>query len=340
MHQQNHPPIHQPAQFPYTNGQYGSSPQSNTQYGPQQGYFNGGQQQFNHSYGNPAQAIPQGHQIPQGPTPYPIYQHAQPLNHQQVQPAVYQQAQPPYVNGQYGAVPQNNHQHGQHQGYYGGPQQFNPPYINSAQSMPQQVAHSPVPYQVQQQVQPPYVNGQYGAGPQGHPQHGSQQAYYSDPQQFNQPYGQGQQGPPSSFNNPVGPQVAFNSPVQTGHPRQDSGYGSARGSYSGHDTEMTGMQLSGIPNHAQSQPQAQQQNSSGNVISPVDANNQSDQTPKEGSLSPISMELLGKTSIPPVTAVNGRKPEPMRQPDDGGTAVRRKPKNPQPVVAAAYRYAR
>jgi len=105
---------------------------------------------------------------------------------------------------------------------------------------------------------------------------------------------------------------------------------------------MSGMQMNGMQNGvpSQPQPQAQQQNGSGNVISPVDTNNQPRQTPKEGSLSPMSMELLGKTNIPPVTAVNGRKPEPMRQPDDGGTAVRRKPKNPQPVVAAAYRYAK
>ena len=53
-------------------------------------------------------------------------------------------------------------------------------------------------------------------------------------------------------------------------------------------------------------------------------------------LSPLSREILGKLNDGP--GAKKKKPEPMRQPDDGGTARRNKPKRPAPDVEPAYRY--
>jgi hypothetical protein len=264
----------------------------------------------------------------------------------------------PYQNQPYAGLPQQNlygngvPSQGFPQYGNGAPQQGYPPqnqYVNGVTpptntpyGMSSQIQGA-APYGPSHHTQPiypispqgqatPYGEAQYGSNTQGNPQYGGpQQGYYSNggPPQVNPTYNiptqsMPQQGPPQPLNNPP----------QSKQARQDSGYVSARGSYSNQEPEMTG-----VNNLTTAQSELQQHESSDDT--PVNAQVQSQQTldddQDDAALSPISMELLGKFHHPPpVKAVSGRKPEPMRQPDDGGTAVR-KPKRPQPVVAPAYR---
>ena len=126
-------------------------------------------------------------------------------------------------------------------------------------------------------------------------------------------------------------------------PRQDSGYLSARGSYSNGSVAGPGQEAR-VYDHSPRQPLKRHLNEP--IDKASDANYPAADPPEprepsqvkaedtgsedEQALSPISREILGKNTTP-------KKPEPMRQPDDGGTA-RRKPKRPQPEVAPAYRY--
>ncbi|KAG9245209.1 hypothetical protein BJ878DRAFT_31078 [Calycina marina] len=225
------------------------------------------------------------------------------------------QANEPYLQAQvpYGAPPPQNL--GPGTATFGQPQdQWGP----GLQSLPQNQAV----YGGQPQQQPAYAEG-HSAGcsfqnchPQAnHQQIGNQQA----PQHIHTQ----QTGPPQQNQASHQP----NGEPQTHPPRHDSGYASFLDSYSnghpkpGNDGEMDGPS-DDRPITAVSALRAEFAGGQGD--------NSASASEDDGNLSPISREVLGK--------LNGtyKKPEPMRQPDDGGTGVRRKPKRPQPSVAPAY----
>ena len=262
---------------------------------------------------------------PQGIPPY-----ANSVPYQQYTPQNYPGNEiPPQGQVSYGGMPAQN------DGVYG-----NTPYPPGPPSQwghgPQNPPHNLPPYGGPPQ---PFYNGGHSSG--GNPYYGAPHNIYSPgDQQYlpQQPGMYSQQGI-----SPQGPYPPFNNmPHGNQPPRQDSGYTSARGSYSNGNESGPGHEMNG---YKPAQPL--KHHSDGQIDGPSDERHPVGDSTNQGNLSqvktedtasddeqalsPISREILGKTLSPK------KKPEPMRQPDDGGTA-RRKPKRPQPEVAPAYRY--
>lgn len=316
----------------------------------------------NQPYGMPRQNSYGNSMTPQGNSPHAVQQYGMPRqnsytnDNQQQSVNVYNshaqgvplqpQYQPqnqyvsPQGNAPYGTYPQhaipNNAPYG------------NTSYIATPQPYPPLNQYNGVP--LQNNASYPQNGGPYTQvnAPQGNPNYG------------HPPYGGPQHGPPvhQSHNNNF---QGFQQPL-----RQDSGYVSARGSYS-NDSEM---------NQGQPNMKSQQQHpepSPSQPHGPLDGSNDTPTPPKsepeetnffaslpsqfprkskseapkvklgdvktenisgqeaereESPLSPTSLEILGRL-IPE----SGRKSDTSRQGEDG---VTRKIKRPQPVVAAAY----
>jgi len=288
----NGPPTQQQYGPPHANPQFAPGPPAQQQYGP------------------PQQGTPQfaGAPTPQqygAPQPNPQFGNGPP-NQQQYGGAP--QGNVAYSNGppaqqQYGVAPQNNSQFSNGpppQQQYGGPQgssQFGNAQPNQQQYGPTPHGNAQFPNAQHQQ--------QYG-GPQGHPQYG------------NAP--------------PVQQSQSYDAAPQNGVFRQDSGYASARGSYSNgpgpnafNNENKPPSQDEQIPPNENNQPQPQQ----GPTTPPLKIEIPSTTSPEEEdsdneSLSPTSLEILGKL-LPNRKLSSGRKAE-------------SKLKRPAPVVEAAYRY--
>ena len=136
--------------------------------------------------------------------------------------------------------------------------------------------------------------------------------------------------------------VFGNGPYGTPPIRQDSGYVSARGSYSndsgqiGYSRHRTSeMEIQQPPPHIRRIDGVADSPSSGeNTPHKIEPSLDKTGTEKSDSpLTPTSAEILGKLAQTRKSS-NGKKPEPMRQVDD----MVRKYRRPQPVVAEAYRY--
>ena len=230
---------------------------------------------------------------------------------------------PPYANTHRG-----NPQHGN------GPPAPNPSYPNGPHAIPQYNNQSPIypPY-----YNAPHGNTQYGStGNMPYPNGPPLQRQYSsgpaNPQYGNNGDSQYMNGPP------VNPQ--FN-PGPHGTPplRQDSGYVSARGSYSNDSGQHDFSRRRNSQVECQQQPPSHAKRidtSVGttfkeNTSQKADQKQDSDAEKSESPLSLIERELLyPKLTVAPSKS---KKPEPQRQVDD---VVRKKR---QPVVAEAYRYA-
>lgn len=313
------------AQTAYNNGQYG--PQGNAQYNGQQGTMQYGSQtnpQFNGQQGNPQQ-VPQGN-----------------MNGQQGN--IQYASQGNAFNGQQGNGQQLS-QNLSFNGHQGTSQQAYQANSYNGQQSNMQPGSQPSPFPLQPARQINAFNGQHGSmqqgqqvqqGTEGSTQHGNKAIYYkgqgsklsNGPQLgyngnsgASQPNANNQQSMPQQ-----GAQQALTNQPQGNQSRQDSGYGSVGGSNS-NQNGVAGNQYNG-----------QRPNGSSALAGTIDTKMQDAQPAADDDsepLTPISMELLGKFG-PHVSS--SKKPEPMRQIDDGGTGVR-KPKRPQPVVAAAYRWA-
>lgn len=331
-------------QQPYVNGQpqtqFGAPQYGNQQFvnAPQQGpsqWVNGQQQYNNAPYGPPQylngpQAQQQYGNAPQGPQQYangPPMQ--QPHNNTQGPPQFGNVPPNQQVSGQYqqgqsqfaGMLPNQQHFNGYQQGprQQNGFQPQNEPHPQNGyqgQNGPQQDG----PYQqngFQQQNGPIQQNDFQQIVPQQNDfQHiGPQQNGPNQQSRFQQ-----QNGPPQ--NQP---------PMNRVPPRQDSGYMSARGSYS-NDSGQNGFkpnvqngQHSQITQNENQQQENQQniQNGQPKVVT-VDVTEREDsESEPDTPLSPTSAEILGKL----VPGIKGKSSE------RGSRRVKR----PQPVVAAAYR---
>lgn len=323
----NLPPANSPnGNPPYANGPPPHAQNGNPQYGPPQSGSWSNAPPPNPPYAGPSHGSPPQY----GPPFNPPYNNAYlPPSAQQGYPQYGPPRQPSYGNGptpnvqyggpQYSTAPPQNVQYGgpPQYGYgppqnpqYGAPQYANPEYGNAPPQGPPQYFNGP--------PQPPYGNAppqgppQYANGPpQGYPQ------YANGPPQGQPQYGSG----PSQNQTPYG-----NVP-----PRQDSGYVSARGSYSNGSSHncFGNNPQNGHPEGQQPVPGNAQHNGQGPEISsnPENAPPEPEQMERKGSdtgatsspLSPTSAEILGKLV------------QPTRKPSAG------KVKRPQPVVADAYR---
>lgn len=344
----NGPPTNQP----YANGQYG--PPTNPPYGAPPPYA----APMNPQYGPPANAPygpPNGYQQdtpqPYGPPRTPSYGNAPPYNAPQPYPQQYgppvnfQQGPPQYAQPSAPYGPPNNFPQGPPQG----PPQYPPQRASSFGNGP------PVP-------------GPYGAPPQSSPvQYGAPQnvpynVYPNPLQQYGSngpqaPYVNGPQTtPPYPNGPPVQPPYGNVPPT-----RQDSGYVSARGSYSNGSGPPDFAQQNGPQNPTLPAPQSDPSHQAQGFGAPQNQN----QTPKEnilpqqserrtsgeqGSgdtttnssltnsteeadtpgtpLSPTSAEILGKL-VRKNSSGDGSRPK---------SEAGRKIKRPQPVVADAYRF--
>ncbi|KAE9371272.1 hypothetical protein N431DRAFT_441293 [Stipitochalara longipes BDJ] len=363
-------PQAQPQWGPPTNTPYG--PPTNTQYGNDPPTGPPGpptnQPYVNSQYG-PHTNPPYGN----GPSPY-----AAPIN----------QHYGPSVSAPYG--PQNGYQHGPPQSYgppqtpsYGNalpynapqpyPQQYGPP-VNFQQG-PLQYAQPAAPYgppsnfpqgapQYPSQRTPSFGNGPpasstYGAPPQSSPiQYGPplNPPYNTHPNPLQQYGSNGPQGPYPNGPQPNAPyqnSPPVQPPYSNAPPRQDSGYASARGSYSNgsgppehtqqnatHDPAQPVPQND--PSHSpqgfgETQYQDQKENNqrqqldrrSGAEEGSADATNSNgtNSTEDEGTpLSPTSAEILGKLVRKDSSGDSSRQK----------SEASRKIKRPQPVVADAY----
>lgn len=355
----------------YPNPQYGSpqynGPQPNAQFGhgggpPQNGQFYG-QQQFGNGqsqaqfgaaqYGNqqyvnaPQQGPPQwinGQQqynnVPYGPPQYP---HGPP-NQQQFGnspqgpqqhsngPAMQLPYNNPHGQPQYGNSPPNQQVNGhfqQEQPQYAGmppnQQQFNGYQQGTHQQNGFQQQNGSPPQNGYQEQPGPQQRGSYqqnGFQQQiGHQHNGSNQQNSVQQNGPNQQLGHQQQNGPSQ-NQP---------PMHRVPPRQDSGYMSARGSYSNESGQngfrpnaQSGQQGQVIQNEIrQQESQSGMQNGQMKQVE-VDVERREDsESEPDTPLSPTSAEILGKL----VPGIKGKPSE----------SERRRVKRPQPVVAAAYR---
>jgi hypothetical protein len=334
--------ISPPGNGPYNNQPFGMPRQNSYNNVPTHGY----QPPAGLPYGMPRQNS-YGNGIPQQSVN--VYN-----NHQGISP---QPRYPPH--NQYGPQ-QGNAPHNPY------PQQAapsNPPYGNTSYNMPLQ----PYPPPSQYNGMPSNNGDPYpeNSGPYPHLQNSGPYAQanapYGNPNYGNSPNGVSQHGLPSYPPYNTNPQN-FQQP-----PRQDSGYVSARGSYSnGSGTNQSNPNMPPQQQH----PEPTRSQSHG----PLDGSNDTPTPPKpepeetnffaslpsqfpqktkskalkvklekvktegisgeeaendESPLSPTSLEILGRL-IP-----DSEKKESSRQGEDG---VVRKIKRPQPVVAAAYRY--
>ena len=363
----------------YNNQQQGSSPNGNP-YGPPQSngpYSNHGVPVYNNNMplqSNPNYAPPQQYSGPYNQPPpqrqpsFDNNQYGPPqgqyLPQVQYGPPQNQYPQQPPYNGppnvQYGAPqPQWNTPL---QGQYNGPPQYGPP---QDQYGPPQGQYGGLPQG--QYAQP---HGQYPGPPQG--QWGLPQNQFGPPQgQYNNGYPHNQ-GPPQYENpayspqdNPQYPDARHqgNQPHQQFNnegpqpPRQDSGYASARGSYS----NSSGPHASnGFTNGGSPQQKPPQTNGNKQIAKPpteaVNAMPSAEHTSKkeaeksevnlesedadikepESPLSPTSAEILGKLTQPAkprkiIRVISGKN---KNQTDDAA----KKSKRAAPVVAEAYRF--
>jgi hypothetical protein len=321
-----------PPQGPYPpQGQYGR-PQNQypppTQYsGPPNNQFGPPQPQWNAPTQSPFHGPPQNHYIS------PQSQYGLPQNQYNAPPLLYGPPQ-----GQYGAQPQSQ---------YGPPQgQYSPPQNQHANGYPPNQGPTQGPPQYGNPAYAPQGNPKYVSGPQeGNPQQGN-------PQYFN---GLQESHPPShQFSN-----------QSTQPPRQDSGYASARGSYSNapalNGFDDNGIIQQGLP---QGQVQTDGKNTSaklrtdGSKASPpqndpatwkkkggekAEENVESEDfkaNEPESPLSPTSAEILGKLTQPSkprkiIRVISGKNKDASRAADESPA---KKLKRPAPVVAEAYRY--
>ena len=342
-----------PANQPFPNGQYG--PPTNPSYG------NGPQSYAaptNPQYGPPANVLygapnsyPQGPPQPYGPPRTPSYGNAPLYN----APQPYPQQYGPPVNFQQGPLQYNQP-----------PTSYGPP--NPPQGPPQ----GPPQYSLQRAPSSgngPLIPSPYGAPAQsspvqyGPPQNVSYNAYPNALQQFSSsdphgPYANGSQGNPSYPNAPSSVQPLFGNVPPA---RQDSGYASARGSYSngsgpaefalqngpqvpapsaaqngpncpaqgfGKPQNQTEAQIETIPPQ-QSDRRINSEQSIGDITTNSTGMNSNEEEGTPGTpLSPTSAEILGKL-VRKNSSGDG-----SRQKNEAG----RKIKRPQPVVADAYRF--
>jgi hypothetical protein len=359
--QQGSPPNGNPYGAPQPNVPYSShgmpvynnniTPQPSQSYGPPQQYGapygNPLPPQRQPSYGNNQYGSPQGTYPPQS-------QYGPPQNQYLPQP---QFNGPP--NNQYG--PSQSQWNGAPQGQYNVPpqNQYVPP--QAEYGTPQPHYNGPP----QGEYGPP--QGHNGGPPQG--QWGPPQGQYGPPQdQYNNGY-PSSQGPPqygnpaySSQGNPQyanGPQQG-NPPYQQFNnqsnqpPRQDSGYASARGSYS-NGSVPNGFSNDGLPQQGPHQANGNNQIAKPSTDGADERPSPLDTTPKkmeaevkaenedakpiepESPLSPTSAEILGKLTRPSkprkiIRVISGKN---KGQTDE---AAAKKLKRPAPVVAEAYRY--
>ncbi|KAH8596085.1 hypothetical protein B0O99DRAFT_123014 [Bisporella sp. PMI_857] len=328
-------------QPPFMGPQHRQSPYGNTispqSHGPYLNQQFGFPQQNGYSNGAPSQGMP-----PYG-TAFPVQQspqqtfygndmHMLPNTPHGMLPQVHDQ----YNGAAYVSGPQGQYESGpQGQGSYSGQSQS---YYNNGgypQNHAQYRPSGPAPASLNSLQYGPSANA-YGNPDPGIAHQGNQQ--YAP-----QPNGVLVQG---QYSNGAPP----NQP-----PRQDSGYVSARGSYSnGADSGSEANSLNPRQNNQHPTQQKVEANNSDKPKSSHEAQVQLDDAHGTGdygsdedrALSPISRELLG-VSNPELSPVSReilgklntgpkKKPEPMRQPDDGGTMKRPKPKRLPPEVATAY----
>ncbi|KAF4632266.1 hypothetical protein G7Y89_g5850 [Cudoniella acicularis] len=327
-------PLNGPSPSPFSNQSMNQGPPAN-QLGIAQPVTNG----YNNIQG------PQPQFQPPPNTPYGSQQNRPPqfgspanpsyVNGQQYQPQFGPPANPPYQSGN----PMN--------AGYG-----NPPYGGSSFT-----SYSPGPSGPPQRGNVPYgpptnpqyfngppVNGQYNADPSNYqPQYNTtvtQNSPYNG-----QPYGQVPQynnGPTGPYENQLqgNPQYGNGPPVQPPYVtnpqsnppfRQDSGYASARGSYSngsapnGFNPQPNSQPTPQIqPKNETNPSQTDQPKSEVENVPPSNIPRSDTNSPDQGEspLSPTSAEILGKLVQPSRKASNGRKIDLKR---------------PAPVVAEAYR---
>jgi hypothetical protein len=342
------PPYAQPPNAPYNNPQYGPpvnaygppNPSVNPQYAPHQNQPYGGAQPYNGPQGPPQWGPP-------APTPYgnPQYppQYVPPVN-------------PPYGNG-----PPVNYQQSLQQGA----PQYGPQRNNSWGNG----APVPGPYGAAPQYGPPQ-NVPYGANTPQQYGNGQPGPYPNVPQQYGNsqpgPYTNGPQGNFPYPNGPLSQQPNGYAPNGNAPPRQDSGYVSARGSYSNgsgpvdfnnqngpqnpqNPQNIQNPQFAQNPQHSQNlqnnqnaapqppQDENRRSDQSNNApeedISPTQQNERRNSGDTDSSLSALEAELLGGGKFDST--------KPKRKTSSGEGPERRKslkkPTRPQPVVAEAYR---
>ena len=332
-----------PNNQPYVNSQYG--PHTNPPYANGPGPYAG---PMNQHYGPPANAPygpPNGYQQgppqPYGPAQSPSYGNTPPYNAPQPYPQQYglpvafQQGPPQYVQPAAPYGPPSNFPQG-------GPQ-YVPQRTPSFGNGPPAPSHYGAPSQTSPVQYGPPQNLPYNAYPNPLQQYGTNgpQGPYPNAPQPNAPY---QNGP------------AVQPPYDNAPPRQDSGYVSARGSYSNGSGPPDNFQQNWAQNAAQSipqnglnhqpgpsqpaqgfsqtqdhdqkdNPQEQSDRRNGDEEGGADTTNATNSTEDEGTpLSPTSAEILGKL-VRKNSSGDG-----SRQKSD------RKIKRPQPVVADAYRF--
>ncbi|KAH8795529.1 hypothetical protein BGZ57DRAFT_200234 [Hyaloscypha finlandica] len=390
---QGNPQWISPANTPQVKPQWNappSAPQSQPQWGPSTNAPYGGGQAAGPP-GPPANA-PYGNGPPTGPPgppanqPYVNNQYGPPIN------APYGNGLPPYavpMNQQYG--PPVNAPYGPPNGYQPGPSQpYGPPQAPSYGNAPPYNAPQPYPQQYGpptnfQQGPPQYAqpSAPYGPPsnfPQGTPQYPPPQRapslgngppvpgpYGGPPQTSPVQYGPPQNVPYNAYPNPLqqyssnGPQPNLpypnGPPVQPPYgnipPRQDSGYVSARGSYSNgsgppeylqqnatqnsappvpqNDPNRLAQVFDGLPNQNQKEinlPQQLDRRNGGEEGSADTINSNGTDSAEDGGtpLSPTSAEILGKLVRKNSTGDGSRQK----------SEASRKIKRPQPVVADAY----
>lgn len=251
---------------------------------------------------------------------------------------------PPYINSPQGMGPQGyppENQYGNGMSPYGsapygiapqGTPQYNAPYGMPPQPYPPPNNYGP--------GMPPQGNAPYGGPPQENPQYGS------GPYPYGGPPGNPVYGNPQNSISPQGnPSYQQFPPQGNQPPRQDSGYGSLRGSYSnGSSVNNPGMNGSnhGLP-LAQSQKTSQAPVDGGGDTPPakkarikaepalkvettqLESKSSPENSQGESPLSPTELELLG--NYPKL--VPGKKTE---------ATTARKVKRPAPIVDEAFRY--
>lgn len=334
-----------PANMQQPNNQYSSAtpthygPPTNTPYGNRQpNAFVPGPPQ----YGPPQNAPYNNGPSSGGPPNYPQY--GPPTSAPYSAPQYGAPQSQPYANGppasyaqgpaQYGP-PQNQPYGAQNPGPYGSNTQMSPTQYGP----PQQSAYGPNSYPQQVNTQPaPYVNAQ-----QPNPQYQNAQQpslqYQNGPQQNDQ-Y---QNGPPQQ-------PVSNHGPPNYGPPRQDSGYMSARGSYSNGTGPKELIQENAHNNTQYSQEPQQAQPSQHMDVDQREINPSQTQGNMDGvvensepgtPLSPTSAEILGKLN----THANGQGSSPLSPTSaeilgklSRASGNAKKLRRPAPVVEAAYGY--
>lgn len=347
---QGNPQYGPPVNVSYQNGPPQNFGAPSTQYGHgpvQAGPYNNGQMNnFGPQNNYPQQGVPQW-TVPQ----HQAYNHAHPVNGPQVFPHQTPVPGPQYGNSQF-STPDNSFVNGQGlQFQQHGPPQYGPQQVPQQYAQPQgqysqqrnpslgNVSQVAVPFDTQTQASPTY-QGPPQNGPFSHPQY--QNHGYQPTSNHGLPICN-VDGPPDSISR-------LDSPYQQPQPfangfdgnapqRQDSGYRSARGSYSnGSEPQSTDAQNGGAEPATQeprnsplinvkvhsSPPKTTRETSEGESV-PSDSTG----TP----LSPTSAMILDK--LESRKAYGEAKPGEKRKLSQSVVNARKK-KGPQPVVAEAY----